>query len=63
MEKKEYIYPEITVIEAEFESALLDLSQERPGQAGGNPDNQEPGHELEGKEDNNSSNIWGNDEW
>lgn len=62
MEKKEYIYPEISVIKAEFESALLGFSQERPGQGGNNPDIQDPGNELEGKEDNNSSSIWG-DEW
>ncbi len=64
MNRKEYIKPIITVVEVEIESALMDFSQtdpNRPGQSGSNPDIQEPGHELEGKEDN-SSDLWGS-EW
>lgn len=66
MNKKAYIKPEITTVEFEIESALLDFSQtdpNRPNQEGQNPDNQTPGSGLEGKEENGSLDIWGNDEW
>ena len=64
MNKKEYIKPTINVVEVKIESPFMDFSQtdpNRPGQAVGNPDIHEPGHELEGKEDNSGS-IW-DSEW
>lgn len=64
MSKNKYIKPEVAVVEIEFESALMQMSQNKPDGTGegSNPDNNsewEGGFET--KEDNNGE-IWG-DEW
>lgn len=65
MNKKKYIKPEVTVVDVEFESALMGMSNERPGGEGTNPDagKDDPWEGgLDAKDDGGSSDIWG-DEW
>lgn len=63
MNKKKYIKPEVAVVEVEFDSALMQMSQTKPDGEGANPDNKDEwAGGFESKEDNNSNEIWG-DEW
>lgn len=63
MNKKKYIKPEITIVEVKFESALMQMSQNKDGMEGGNPDNKEPWDGgFDAKDDGGSNDIWG-DEW
>ncbi|MFA4045972.1 hypothetical protein HPS54_04900 [Prevotella sp. PCHR] len=63
MNKKKYIKPEVAVVKIDLESTLMQMSQNKDGYEGGNPDTKD---EWEGgfetKENNNSGEIWG-DEW
>lgn len=62
MNKKEYLKPEMTLVKVELESLILGNSIDGEGGEGSKPGEGDDSPAAS-KEDNNSSNIWGNDEW